>query len=384
MARGIVPVAELGTQMPEHGRIRIGVKTERAMKTIDTFRFTSPDSEAITILAGLYGGTAKPWHDERANPQDQFEVITTSNLIHVFVPPNPLSTWYEQWPGPARRCDGITCEVPGHDGMAEVPCICDATKVLGCKPKTRLAVVLPEVPFHGVWRLETSSWNATREMPAMTAMIQQLQTLGFVDAQLTIAKETDTKGDPGGNDPKKKRRRYNVPKLIVDTTPLQMLEGAASVKALSTGGLRMAAIESGPKMVATTLPQEERDWFDEEEPHLHVVGKDDPAGDDDDDDDVVDAELVEDEPSPPPANADRLKRARTKLVIECNEVAGLVDRDGDELRHAVAWWASAKRTETSTELTVDEVSKALDAIATAKENLAGATALLDRYTGRPM
>ena len=42
----IKPLAQLG-RAPEQGRIRLGVKTERAMKSLDTFRFTSLDKSAI-------------------------------------------------------------------------------------------------------------------------------------------------------------------------------------------------------------------------------------------------------------------------------------------------------------------------------------------------
>ena len=46
----IKAIQDLG-RTPEHGRIRLGVKTERAMKSLDTFRFTSPDKEAIEQIA---------------------------------------------------------------------------------------------------------------------------------------------------------------------------------------------------------------------------------------------------------------------------------------------------------------------------------------------
>ena len=38
--REVTPLQNLG-RVPEQGRIRLGVKTERAMKALDTFRFTS-------------------------------------------------------------------------------------------------------------------------------------------------------------------------------------------------------------------------------------------------------------------------------------------------------------------------------------------------------
>ena len=73
----IKPLAELG-RTPEQGRIRLGVKTARAMKSLDTFRFTSPDKAAIEQIAFIYGGTVKSWTPPRQK-QQQWEVITTTS-----------------------------------------------------------------------------------------------------------------------------------------------------------------------------------------------------------------------------------------------------------------------------------------------------------------
>ena len=43
-------VAQLQRRAPEAGRIRLGIKTGRAMKSLDTFRFTSPHRDAIEEL----------------------------------------------------------------------------------------------------------------------------------------------------------------------------------------------------------------------------------------------------------------------------------------------------------------------------------------------
>ena len=61
----IKPLAQLG-RAPEQGRIRLGVKTERAMKSLDTFRFTSLDKSAIEQIASIYGGVVKPWTPPRS------------------------------------------------------------------------------------------------------------------------------------------------------------------------------------------------------------------------------------------------------------------------------------------------------------------------------
>ena len=75
--REVKPLRNLG-RVPEQGRIRLGVKTERAMKAIDTFRFTSADHGAICQIADIYGGVVGKWMPPRSK-QQQWEVITGSS-----------------------------------------------------------------------------------------------------------------------------------------------------------------------------------------------------------------------------------------------------------------------------------------------------------------
>jgi hypothetical protein len=167
--RAIVPITQMHRRIPEAGRIRFGVKTAKAMKAIDTFRFTSHDEAALGQVAALYGGTVVPWSDPKAAP-GQFEVITTASEIKIILPPDPLggTPIYERWGGGGceRRCDGITCGTltQGPDGIetVEVDCICTAKGEMGCDVHTRLSVMLAGVRFGGTWRLDTKSWNAAQ------------------------------------------------------------------------------------------------------------------------------------------------------------------------------------------------------------------------------
>ena len=43
MSKLPVPIGQINRSLPEAGRIRIGVKSGKSMKAIDTFRFTSSD-----------------------------------------------------------------------------------------------------------------------------------------------------------------------------------------------------------------------------------------------------------------------------------------------------------------------------------------------------
>lgn len=233
MARkGIVPIANLDRRAPEAGRIRLGVKTGRAMKSIDTFRFTSPYEDVIRDLAHIFGGEAKPWSDERARIREQWEVITPVSDIPVYLPLDGLSIKYEKWSGGGceRRCDGETCEIVQMQGDNAVPvdspCICLAKGARECEPYTRLNVVLPMLRFAGTWRLETKGWNAAHELPGMVELIHSLHASGkMVQARLSLQKRSDKAGG--------RTRHYVVPVLSVDKSPQELQSGEADVQALS-------------------------------------------------------------------------------------------------------------------------------------------------------
>lgn len=228
--REIVPIHNLG-RVPEQGRIRLGVKTERAMKALDTFRFTSTDQGAITQIADRYGGEVSKWIPPRSK-QQQWEVITQAAEIRVFLPPNSIHVWYEQWSGGGcqRRCDGVSVSIPvktpdGMDTDTE-PCLCQKENgPQSCAPYTRLNVILPEIKFGGVWRLESKGWNAANEMPSMAAMLQQMQTMGLMEGRLILEKRSKVSGG--------QTKHFVVPRLAVDVSPTEILGGGAKVSALS-------------------------------------------------------------------------------------------------------------------------------------------------------
>jgi len=247
----VTPVRLLSRRAPEAGRIRLGVKTGRAMKAIDTFRFTSPHRESIERLAELYGGVAKKWDEPKARVKDQWEVITDCKQgLRAFVPQDGLSLSYELWSGGGRtrQCDGEQCmiAVRGPDaGLEPTPCICHAKGVQECVPKLRLQVVLPELDFQGTWRLETSSWNAVHELPGMVEMTQQLAQGGkMVDCFLNIEPRTQVKDG--------KTKNFVVPTMSVGHSPLGMLEGSSDVRPqlkAAPSGLDMEALPVAPDEV---------------------------------------------------------------------------------------------------------------------------------------
>ena len=250
----IKAIQDLG-RTPEHGRIRLGVKTERAMKSLDTFRFTSPDKEAVEQIADAYGGDVRSWTPPKSK-QQQWEVITTSSEIRVFLPPNSIDVWYEQWSGGGcqRRCDGVSADVPVKtpDGMDtdSVPCLCSLEQSMVCSPYTRLRVVLPEIRFGGVWRLESKGWNAANEMPGMAGMLGQLQSMGLAEAMLSLEKRTKVSGG--------QTRHFVVPRLSMDTSPEELLEGKGMASALDSPPRPAPVLElvEPDSVVATILDAE--------------------------------------------------------------------------------------------------------------------------------
>jgi hypothetical protein len=251
--RGIVPIAQLGSRPPEAGRIRLGVKAGKAMKSISTFRFTSPNREVIDQLAALYGGTAKPWHEPSANPPNQFEVISTVDEIPVFITPDGLSTGYELWDkgGRSRECDGETCNTPravGNDyEMTQCPCICVATNERACSAKTRLQVIIPAIAFRGVWRLETNGWNAAVELPWMFELIATMGANGkLVQALLGMEQRKQTTAG--------QTRNFVVPKLSLENTVLELQAGHANALTVRADGPSIAAV---PPMAAISAGDNE-------------------------------------------------------------------------------------------------------------------------------
>ncbi len=283
MARGqIVPLMEMGSRAPEAGRIRLGVQAPVAgkpgktkPKSIDTFRFTSPDRTSIEQLAALYGGECVPWNEPKASPKNQWQVITTTNEIPVYLVPDGLSVWYELWAGSGcqRRCDGITVAMPekineyDYD-LVDHPCICSANGVRECDPHTRLQIIIPQIRFRGVWRLETKGWNATYELPGMYDFIVQLGQQGKMVNALLGVERREQPTVVG-------KRSFVVPRLSIDQSTLELQAGSANVGAIGAAPQAVAtpALGSGVPLLAAS-----DEIFD------RIVG-----------DDVEEAELVDDE-----------------------------------------------------------------------------------------
>ena len=231
-----IPLADIESRPPEAGRIRLGEKVDGISKagkkytrpaSTETFRFTSPEKEQIEAIAGIYGGDVQAWNEPRATIQHQWEVKTPVDRISVWLPPDALSVSYEAWSGGGciRRCDGVTCMMkePAMGIREVVPCLCGQEPDDSlCKPKSRLSVVLPGIPFSGVWRMETSSEYFVYEARGMIDTIAGLEAAqGVLQVDLVLSKRTKRDGGQVSH--------YIVPQIALKSSPSEILEGLARV-----------------------------------------------------------------------------------------------------------------------------------------------------------
>jgi hypothetical protein len=264
----IVKIREMVRRPPEQGRIRYGEKVaarsgKERPTAIETWRFTSPDRDSIEQLAAMYGGEAGPWFDQKASPQHQFSVTTTSKTISVFLPRDTYTLMYERWGGGGKErvCDGEVCTFYGRGRPMEGPCACANEPEQSCKPVSRLNVILPGVNFGGVWRLEAKGWNFAHEAPGMIDSIFNLQPDGMAQVQIMLTKRS--KMEQG------KVSHFMVPQLIVPMTPEQMLQGVSQVQRLALPSPQHPSVQQPARPQLVAVP--------------------------DRDDEVVDAEVMDDE-----------------------------------------------------------------------------------------
>ncbi|HEV2928432.1 MAG TPA: hypothetical protein VGW74_07055 [Propionibacteriaceae bacterium] len=286
MGRPVVPVRSLGMRLPDAGRIRIGVKVPTSNgkssrpEKIDRFRFTSQDRAALDQVAEIYGGRVIEWKDPKAAP-GQWQVITDARELRIALPPDPLGNTpiYELWSGGGcqRRCDGETVEMltNGPDGLdlQQAPCICDRKGTLECSLHTRLSVLLPEVRFSGVWRLDTKSHNAAAELPGMVELIRSLQDRGIVRATMRVEWRKQVQAG--------QTREFAVPVLGIDQTLDQLAAGHARLAALS------AATQAAGELGTGDTHEDGRSVDPDVTAPAHAPPAPDP------DDEVVDAEVIE-------------------------------------------------------------------------------------------
>lgn len=240
----------------ELGRIRLGAmiqtdptKRARPMK-LDTFRLTSPDRTKLEVVAATYGGEVRPW---QAPTGPAWEVVTTTAALPVTMPPGePISQFYEMWPGGncTQRCDGVT------EQFSNSPCKCPADleqrKELAaqdppaaCKPRTRLSLILADVPGLGVWVLTSTGDQAADELAGVADLMHQAAVRGvMLPATLRLTKrQTKNRGQT---------KNYVVPVLDIAESFGALMRGEYDRTALDAGRQHAALPSAQPAEVSAS------------------------------------------------------------------------------------------------------------------------------------
>lgn len=275
-----MPMLDIQRRNQQTGRIRAGYsegtgKTGKNGKEIrkpiklDRFLLSSTNQRMIYAAADRFGGTPEPW-------EKQWRVITETSELRCSVPGSnaALKQDWEMWNGGVcvRRCNGQT------EQLRQAPCLCpediDERRALAkqgkaCGAKTRINLILPDLPGLGVWRLDTSSWNATLEIGGIAELLAKARDTGvIVPAILRLEqRETTTLIDAGIRPDKRRgiegervqKRAFYVPVLDPLPTPHEMLALASQplAAALPPPMQPMKAITAG-RPADRTPPHDQR------------------------------------------------------------------------------------------------------------------------------
>lgn len=199
------PIEGVEPRLLEIGRLRMGTVEDGHPSKLEHWRLTSSHLDALSAASKIYGGVVGEW-------QGGYELLTTSDVLNVMVPPNALTQYLEAWTagGIQRRCDGQTELISGD------PCHCDGEAIRTCDPSTLLRVLLPELPGLGVWILGTKGWTAAAELQGSVALLARLPRTGeWPVAELAL--EQRTKVVEG------QTRRYVVPAIRLPYTLAEAL-----------------------------------------------------------------------------------------------------------------------------------------------------------------
>ncbi|MCI0583172.1 MAG: hypothetical protein L0227_09835 [Chloroflexi bacterium] len=215
---------QLRSGVVAHGRRQDGSTYSRPA-SLETWRATSADRELVAAIAELYGGVLEPWQPH-GGKAEAWAVTTETDRIPVIVPPvGALEAWHELWAagGLERRCDGRVIQGTLH----ECACPTDperrrelAAKGRACRPTTRLAVLLADLPAVGTWRVTSRSVYAAIELPGTVELLSRASAAGEpIVASLRLERrEKRVAGQPTS--------AYYVPTIVVPPAPTPAMREA--------------------------------------------------------------------------------------------------------------------------------------------------------------
>ena len=355
---------DIQSKFRELGRIRMGqvIATGRGgtrPSKLETFRLTSADEDLIQSAADMWGGTPRLWEGAPGGSR-QWEVILEKKSISVLVPPiaEAQGLTCEKWAfGVGQwRCDGRNAQQPDEDGEWQL-LSCNRW----CKERTadapkmvfRANFMLPDLAGLGLWRLETHSYNAVRELRPTMQMLMRMGTHGdrAIPALLKLEQRSERK--PGKSGGKPQTFNYSVPVLDpgVPVGDLMQMPGAMSAMALAESEknqeppvMMLAARDSRPDepeipeapQAPVSVPEIVQPPLVEEEPAVEAQESALP----------LDDHWVATDPA--------TSKDIQQVAIICRKLYG---DDADTERHRLAWLASEERTESSKDLTRGEIGE---------------------------
>jgi hypothetical protein len=239
-----MPIVDIQPRPTEIGRIRTGEKTDRGLpKRLDHFRLTSQSQAAIARAAELYGGEPTVWSD--APDPGTYELRTETAALPIVIPTSleTVSQWYELWESgveAVRRCDGVTEQISGS------PCFCTAGE-RECSPKTRVSVMLPDLPGLGVWRLDSGGYIAAASIPSTIELLARLTRDPWVEATLRLVQRSTKARTADG---KTERHPFCVPVFDVRDRTLSELVSGANADRLEIAERQEVAEDAPTRMTA--------------------------------------------------------------------------------------------------------------------------------------
>jgi hypothetical protein len=99
-----------------------------------------------------------------------------------------------------------------------------------------------------VWRLESKGWNAFHELPGMAEMLEGLQAENVIEGRLLLEKRKKTLNG--------QTRNFVVPRLVIGSSPLEILSGSANITALSTPEVETMELNSAETIVEAEIVEE--------------------------------------------------------------------------------------------------------------------------------
>lgn len=284
-------VLDLQRRGQQIGRIRLGeqVPVGTSGKTrpskLSTFRFTTTNRRIADAIVDLFGGQVRPW-------EGQWEAITERSVIGVTIPPRDavVSQWYELWNkgGCLRRCSSRIEQISGKECMCphaadpfdqemvqaaakERARLAKLNPPQACGLKTRISVMVPDLPGLGIFRLDTGSFYAAGEIGDQADLLQMARDRGiFLPAELRIEQRFRVANG--------KRTPYPVPVLEILNTFREIASGALGAGGINAQlppapGEPQRALTSGPAAPPQPSPVEQLPARQDDEDDQSVSGQ---------------------------------------------------------------------------------------------------------------